>query len=180
MCVTPKFVVSVPKFAHLTVDIDWLTCYLIQLFDEYKQDDDDEPAYVPFTKLRKILAAATYDFTNKQLRLCRSLCDSDKSGRMEFEELLDLFIYLKWLQVAFDKADKDGSNSISEEEVLSALSFLGHKLETSKAKRIFSKVDTDRSNGLCFAEFFEFTMEAKIDVRNLEYEDDGNAVEFES
>ena len=28
---------------------------------------------------------------------------------MEFEELLDLFIYLKWLQVAFDKVDKDGS-----------------------------------------------------------------------
>ena len=99
---------------------------------------------------------------------------------MEFEELLDLFIYLKWLQVAFDKVDKDGSNSISMEEVIAALAFLGHNIEASKVKRVFSKVDGDRSNGLCFAEFFEFTMEAKIDVRNLEYEDDGKNVDFDS
>lgn len=129
--------------------------------------------------MRKILSAATYDFTNKQLRLCRSLCDADKSGRIEFEELLDLFIYLKWLQVAFDRADKDNSNSISEAEVLAALEHLGHNLDPEKAKKVFAKVDIDRSHELDFSEFFEFTVEAKIDVRNLDYEDDGNTVNFD-
>ena len=126
------------------------------------------------------MTRAAYEFSNKQLRLCRSLFDTDKSGRMEFEELLDLFIYLKWLQVAFDRADTDGSNTICQNEVLSALSFLGHHLDEAKAKRIFKKVDTDGSNAMCFAEFFEFTVEAKIDVRNLEYEDDGQDVVFDS
>lgn len=151
---------------------------ITQLFDEYKKDDET-PAYIPFTRLRKVMAKATYDFSNKQLRLCRSLCDTDKSGRMEFEEMLDLFIYLKWLQVAFDKVDKDHSNSISIQEVINALAFLGHQMEESKVKRIFHKVDVDR-NEMCFAEFFQFTVEAKIDVRNLDYEDDGNEFQFDS
>lgn len=99
---------------------------------------------------------------------------------MEFEELLDLFIYLKWLQVAFDRADVDGSNTICQTEVLSALTFLGHNLDAAKAKRIFKKVDSDGNNAMCFAEFFEFTVEAKIDVRNLDYEDDGQDVAFDS
>ena len=149
------------------------------LFDEYKVSDE-EPAYVPFSKLRKLLAAAAYEFTNKQLRLCRALCDADKSGKLEFEEILDLFIYLKWLQVAFERVDKDNSNSISLEEVLAALTTLGHNIEPSKAKKVFAKVDIDRSNELCFSEFFEFTVEAKIDVRNMDYEDDGANVEFDS
>lgn len=150
----------------------------MKLFDVHKKEDEDR-AYVPFKRLRKILASASYEFTNKQLRLCRTLCDADKSGRIEFEELLDLFIYLKWLQVAFDKVDKDESNSISLEEVLSALSYLGHNLEAEKAKLVFAKVDIDRSQELDFSEFFEFTVEAKLDVRNLDYEDDGKAVEFD-
>lgn len=107
------------------------------------------------------------------------MCDADKSGRIEFEELLDLFIYLKWLQVAFDKVDVDESNSISLDEVLSALSYLGHKVEPQRAKDVFAKVDMDKSRELDFAEFFEFTVEAKVDVRNLEYEDDGHAIEFD-
>lgn len=149
-----------------------------KLFDDHKKEDET-PAYVSFKRLRKILRAATYEFNNKQLRLCRSLCDTDKSGRVEFEELLDLFIYLKWLQVAFDRADTDKSNNISLDEVINALSMLGHNITPEKAKRVFSKVDIDRSDALDFAEFFEFTVEAKIDVRNLEYEDDGKDEVFD-
>ena len=130
--------------------------------------------------MRKILSRAAYEFSNKQLRLCRSLCDTDKDGRIEFEELLELFIYLKWLQVAFERADTDGSDAISQAEALRVLTFLGHHVDTAKAKHIFKKVDIDSDNAMCFGEFFQFTVEAKIDVRDLSYEDDGQHVEFDS
>lgn len=70
-----------------------------------------------------------YEFTNKQVRLCRAICDPKKTGHISFENLLALFIYLKWVQCAFDMADADKSDSIDIDEILGSLSKFGHSMD---------------------------------------------------
>lgn len=150
-----------------------------QLFNQYKTDTDEEEAYLPYTKLRKALAEVGYEFSNKQLRLCRAIVDKQKNGHLTYEELLNLFIYLKWNQVAFDKVDKDGSNTITLDEILSSLSSLGQTIPQDVAEKAFKKVDFDRNQHLTVGEFFEFMIEAKVDIRHLDFSDDGKPENFE-
>ena len=111
-----------------------------EVFDLFDKDKDGS---ITTKELGDVMRALGANPTNTELQEMIAEVDKDNSGKIEFNEFLDLFARKmkdpdteEDLIEAFKIFDKDGSGNISAQELRHVMTTLGEKLTEEEADEI--------------------------------------------
>lgn len=71
-------------------------------------------------------------------------------------------------RLAFKRYDTDGSGELSLDEIKKAIESIGMEISNVEVERLFSEVDTDKSNSIDFAEFLAMMVRKLLSNDNEE------------
>ena len=133
-----------------------------EVFDLFDKDKDGS---ITTKELGDVMRALGANPTNTELQEMISEVDKDNSGKIEFNEFLDLFARKmkdpdteEDLIEAFKIFDKDGSGSISASELRHVMTTLGEKLSEEEADEMIREADTDGDGYIDYVEFVKIMM----------------------
>ena len=140
--------------------------------ESFKTFDKDNSNYIDSEELRNLLREIGLNPTDSMLMNIFKKYDIDKSGKIEFNEFIEIYKEIKNnkpsiddVLYAFEKSDKDKSGYLDFNELKSLLVCEGNnKSETeveAEAERIFKIIDLNKDGKISFEEFKKF----------LEYQD---------
>lgn len=133
-----------------------------EVFDLFDKDKDGS---ISTAELDEILRALGANPTPSEIQEMINEVDTDGSGKIEFQEFLDLFSKkLKEpdteedLIEAFKIFDKDGNGVISADELRTVMKTLGEKLTTEEAEEMIKEADIDGDGFINYHEFVKIMM----------------------
>jgi calmodulin len=133
-----------------------------EVFDLFDKDKDGS---ITTKELGDVMRALGANPTNTELQEMIAEVDKDNSGKIEFNEFLDLFARKmkdpdteEDLIEAFKIFDKDGSGSISASELRHVMTTLGEKLTEEEADEMIREADTNGDGYIDYVEFVKIMM----------------------
>ena len=133
-----------------------------EVFDLFDKDKDGS---ITTKELGDVMRALGANPTNTELQEMISEVDKDNSGKIEFNEFLDLFARKmkdpdteEDLIEAFKIFDKDGSGNISASELRHVMTTLGEKLTEEEADEMIREADTNGDGYIDYVEFVKIMM----------------------
>jgi calmodulin len=133
-----------------------------EVFDLFDKDKDGS---ITTKELGDVMRALGANPTNAELQEMIAEVDKDNSGKIEFNEFLDLFARKmkdpdteEDLIEAFKIFDKDGSGSISASELRHVMTTLGEKLTEEEADEMIREADTNGDGYIDYVEFVKIMM----------------------
>jgi calmodulin len=133
-----------------------------EVFDLFDKDKDGS---ITTKELGDVMRALGANPTNTELQEMIAEVDKDNSGKIEFNEFLDLFARKmkdpdteEDLIEAFKIFDKDGSGSISAQELRHVMTTLGEKLTEEEADEMIREADTNGDGYIDYVEFVKIMM----------------------
>jgi len=133
-----------------------------EVFDLFDKDKDGS---ITTKELGDVMRALGANPTNTELQEMIAEVDKDNSGKIEFNEFLDLFVRKmkdpdteEDLIEAFKIFDKDGSGNISAQELRHVMTTLGEKLTEEEADEMIREADTNGDGYIDYVEFVKIMM----------------------
>ena len=133
-----------------------------EVFDLFDKDKDGS---ITTKELGDVMRALGANPTNTELQEMIAEVDKDNSGKIEFNEFLDLFARKmkdpdteEDLIEAFKIFDKDGSGNISAQELRHVMTTLGEKLTEEEADELIREADTNGDGYIDYVEFVKIMM----------------------
>jgi calmodulin len=133
-----------------------------EVFDLFDKDKDGS---ITTKELGDVMRALGANPTNTELQEMIAEVDKDNSGKIEFNEFLDLFARKmkdpdteEDLIEAFKIFDKDGSGNISASELRHVMTTLGEKLTEEEADEMIREADTNGDGYIDYVEFVKIMM----------------------
>jgi calmodulin len=133
-----------------------------EVFDLFDKDKDGS---ITTKELGDVMRALGANPTNTELQEMIAEVDKDNSGKIEFNEFLDLFARKmkdpdteEDLIEAFKIFDKDGSGNISAQELRHVMTTLGEKLTEEEADEMIREADTNGDGYIDYVEFVKIMM----------------------
>lgn len=136
-----------------------------ECFDLFDINEDNT---ISLTELGNLMRALRQDVDESELREMLKEVDADKSGRLEFNEFLELYARKikdinqeKELIEAFNIFDRDGNGVISAQELKHVLTVLGKKYSDEEAEMMIREADDDGDGFIQYEEFVKRALRDK-------------------
>ncbi|CAG8764332.1 16472_t:CDS:2, partial [Cetraspora pellucida] len=122
--------------------------------------DKDNDGCITATELGMVINSIGYDFSKSQLQSMVDNVDSDKDGKINFDEFLKMMTIKmsesdndRALREAFKVYDKDGNGFITAAELKSAMESIGEKISYKEVEEMISHADLDGDGRINYEEF---------------------------
>jgi len=128
--------------------------------DAFDQFDRDGNGDITIEELGTVMRSLGQNPTDAELKDIINEVDIDNNGSINFEEFLLLMApkstaidHERELRGAFDVFDKDGSGSISTEELRAVMRSIGENLSDAEIDEMLNEADKDKNGTIDFEEF---------------------------
>ena len=126
----------------------------------FKEVDTSNDGIVSLKELGKMFKKLNIKLSVQDVRSIIYRFDKDHNKGINLEEFRELIADVFQANTAYDEAykafkvfDKDGSNTITSDEVREACKYLDYKLTDEEVNELIKKMDTDGDGIICFDEF---------------------------
>lgn len=120
--------------------------------------DKDKNGRLTATELQSALQLGGLNFSLSTVAHIIRIHDRANRGSITFDEFTKLHEFLTNVQASFDYFDHDRSNSLSYDEIHSALSHAGYQLDRPALQAVFVRFDPGRSGALDLTSFLALTL----------------------
>eukprot|EP01125_Pyxidicula_operculata_P004086 TRINITY_DN1585_c1_g1_i1.p1 TRINITY_DN1585_c1_g1~~TRINITY_DN1585_c1_g1_i1.p1 ORF type:complete len:1011 (+),score=266.75 TRINITY_DN1585_c1_g1_i1:116-3034(+) len=128
-------------------------------FEEYTSQNDREN--VPIQDLFGFLERFKYNLEKSLMSRFMEIFDADKSGALDFNEMLLLFLYLNRLEFFYETGDSDGNHELDEKELQSLLRSLKIHVTSEEMKVFMKTAPQEKLTNLNFANFVDLLFYVK-------------------
>lgn len=126
------------------------------LWDVFQRVDRDRSGAITSDELQQALSNGTWTpFNPETVRLMIGMFDKRQSGTVNFEEFGALWKYVTDWQNCFRSFDKDGSGNIDRDELKTALTNFGYRLNDDVINMLIRKYDRAGKGTIYFDDFIQ-------------------------
>ncbi|KAK4941471.1 hypothetical protein LTR10_018615 [Elasticomyces elasticus] len=130
--------------------------------DVFALFDKDESGTITAQELGDIMRSLGQTPTDSELQDMINEVDVDNSGAIDFDEFLKMMSttvraqdFAQETRAAFDVFDKDGSGTISADELRQVMKSLGENLTDAEIEEMIREADKDRNGTIDYEEFVQ-------------------------
>ncbi|XP_051166150.1 programmed cell death protein 6 isoform X2 [Leptopilina boulardi] len=126
------------------------------LWDVFQRVDKDHSGAITADELQQALSNGTWTaFNPETVRLMIGMFDKRQSGTVNFEEFGALWKYVTDWQNCFRSFDNDGSGNIDRQELKTALTSFGYRLNDDIINMLIRKYDRAGRGTIYFDDFIQ-------------------------
>lgn len=130
-----------------------------KLGQQFQQLDKDKTGMLNAWELRAAIVESDLNLTNDQIDQIIAEVDYFGNNKINYSEFLmatldvQLFMDNNKLQAIFNQFDTDGSGSITQENIVTAMNKIGHVITQEDLDKIMAQHDIQKNKVITFIEF---------------------------
>jgi len=144
--------------------------FFISIRRNFTKYDTDSSNTMNYRELQSFLTGFSFGFRKEFMNEFLKLFDTDKSGELDFQEIVELMLYIKYLQTLFAQEDQSKDGVLDPAELQALLRSLDITV-TVPEMQVFVKRAHDKIKGdINFEKFVELLLDIKQNLENIRKE----------